>query len=228
MISLFAALSLAIAEPSRADLTQCLAYLSTAPEYAGLDDAGIARSDQFFVDAKNRYCADEVSELWDLAHHRARLSLGLPSEGQMADGQQEAAERELASMLRGTWQSARTYRAHPRPLSGDRMQRMIATWLLDDRNTAALDKIMVKPLACLAKGAAEGKAAIENTGLKPSRSLAESCGYDGAVQEISGMIGKRFAAAQPEFINRAAAGFVQQAILWASLGERNGSQEPGQ
>jgi len=222
MISLIAALSLAMAEPPRADLAQCLAYLSTTPEYAGLDDAGIARSDRFFADAKNRYCADEVSELWNLAHHRARLSLGLPSEGQIADGQQEAAEREVTSMLRGTWQLAGTYRAHPRPLSSERMQRMVVTWLLDDWNTAAFDKIMVQPLACLARGAALGETTVRNTGLRPSRSLAQTCGYDQAVHDLASLIRERFPSARPEFVNRTAEGFVQQALLWASLGEGHG------
>jgi len=218
MISLVAALSLAMAEPPREDLAECLAHLSNAPEYARLGDAEIARSDRFFVDAMNSYCSDEVSaDLWDLAHQRARLSLGLAAEGQMAAGQQEAAKREMASILQGTWSLARTYRAHPRPLSTERMERMVAAWLLDDRNKAALEKIMAQPIDCLAKGAAQGKATVGNAGFRPSRSLARACGYDRAVHDVAGLIRKGFPGAQPDFISRTAGRFVRQAIVWAVM-----------
>ena len=78
----------------------------------------------------------------------------------------------------------------------------------------------------LSKGASERRMQVHEDALIPSESLAASCGYSGAIEDIAHLLRERFPGAEPAFFERAAQSFMQQAMLWASLGEGNGAQTP--
>ena len=111
-------------------------------------------------------------------------------------------------------------------LSEESMERMAIAWLLKGGAAPAIEKSIDERVACLARGAAQGRMQVGEAGLIPSESLAASCGYSEAIEDIAHLLRERFPGAEPAFFERTAQSFMQQAMFWASLGEGSGAQTP--
>lgn len=109
-------------------------------------------------------------------------------------------------------------------LSEESMERMAISWLLNEGTTPAIEKSIDERVACLAKGAAQGRMQVGQAGLIPSEGLAASCGYSEAIEDIAHLLREKFPGAEPDFFQRTAQSFMQQAMFWASLGEGSGAQ----
>ena len=106
-------------------------------------------------------------------------------------------------------------------LSEASMERMAIAWLLKGGVAPAIEKSIDERVACLARGAAEGRIQVGKAGLVPSEILAASCGYSEAIEDISHLLRERFPGTEPAFFERTAQTYMQQAMFWASLGEGN-------
>lgn len=111
-------------------------------------------------------------------------------------------------------------------LSEESMERMAITWLLKGEAAPTIEKSIDERVACLARGAAQGRMQVGQAGLIPSESLAASCGYSEAIEDVAHLLRERFPGAEPAFFERTAQSFMQQAMFWASLGEGSGAQTP--
>ena len=227
MIELLAAVALAAGPtdiPNRDSLINCLAYMAHGPEYASLSDDDLAHNDAFIDAAKGKYCSDEASPFWSIAHQKARAKLGTAADAPLSFEQQDLAEQEMQSILGEAWKEARKYRAAPNPLPTDKMARFTFSWLLDDRNAAGIMSLAEKPLQC-ARIAVQGRRDLNPEDMMAGmasptfRTIGISCGYEAAQQAVAGRIKARFSEMDTDLANDIANSYLSQMTFWAALAQ---------
>lgn len=222
MIWMFATIALAIGvdQPNRHELADCLAYLAQAPEYRLLSDDSLKANEQFLEAAKGRYCSDEVSPFWELAHNRARAKLGIPAEAPPNSEQQELAEREIRSLLAESLDEARRNHSKTIQLPDRKMYKFVMAWLLEEQNTAfiqsATETTILCSVATLKKNEnIDVKDVFDGMTSPILQKIATACGYDGAQKTIAGKIIERFPELNASFAHAIAASLMGQATFWA-------------
>ena len=227
MIELLAAAALATGPtdiPNRDNLINCLAYMAHGPEYASLSDDDLAHNQAFIEAAKGRYCSDEASPFWRIAHQRARAKLGTGANTPISFEQQGLAEQEMQSILGEAWNEARKYRAEPKALPQDKMARFTFSWLLDDRNSAEITLLVEKSLQCARTAVKESRDLtpediMAGMASPTFRKIGISCGYETTQQAVAGRIKARFSEMDADFANGIAASYLSQMTMWAALAQ---------
>jgi hypothetical protein len=206
--------------PNRDALSQCLIYLARSPEYASLSAEELGNSHEFFEAAEGRYCSDEASPLWRVAHQRARAKLG--TDKPSLEGQ-KLAEEELHSILKEVWSDTQASGVALAPLSGAKMVDFAQSWLLDDRNAGELLNLAEQPILCVVDASkADSKMQEDIANGKTSAALKKArarCGYDSIQHTIEGKLQVRFPEMSPKSSTEIASSFLNDMTFQAMLSQ---------
>jgi hypothetical protein len=187
----------------RNNLSTCLIYSSRIPPFASENSEQIGQ-DPSFLKAALSYCSEEVLPYWDVAHERAKTQLGIrssskqplsPQDAAKLIGEQDAAEKQMLSIVAEAWKEARARRQTAPAIPDSVAAKFTEAWLSDDENRSLIDPIVTKPIECIDAAAKAGSidAGGFMTGKLDAKSsihfkeVAQGCGYMDAVSKLSGL-----------------------------------------
>lgn len=231
MIAALLASALASAAPAapaeNRALAVCMAHASRTDAFRGIASEALAGDEAFIEAVRGRWCADEASAYWPVAHEEARVALGLPEGTTYTFGKQRLAEANMARMMREAWAAAAPLRADPPAMGAQRRAKFKLVWTLENLSETSPVGLAAKPaVTCVAaklreepvklRALGEAVAKRETIDLAPH---AEACGYAAAVADIGALMAASLPGDPPETYTASAEAILQGALFFAAMAQ---------
>lgn len=208
-------------------LLRCMAHAARTDAFRDLPTEALGADETFLEKVEGRWCADEATKYWRLAHEQARVALGLPEGGSYNKEKQRLAEANMRRMLGEAWAVAAPMRADPPPLSTNRRARFRLTWTLENLSEDSPVGRAIEPVVtCLAARLRTDPPRVQALGeamgggtLLDLAPHADGCSYPEAVTTVAGMMAASLPGDTPPTYETSAGRMIQMLLFYATIAQ---------